>query len=451
MNDRKPLTPAQRLSRGLSGREIPRTIEARDFRPLDPATLEHLPKSAAVNVPPANAIPGQPPMWPDRVAALMDANPAGTQRLLADILAAAPSTTVVPARTPRRLGRMIVLPVVAAIAALGIGAALPAAPAQAATRVTAQATATEGPGLNILGHHIGSYWLGGRLMDCIRFGDKVGDGPTHTGTADARIVYVEDKWVNTTSNIQSADAYLAVNSLVGNAAFNAELPAFESHLPDGGARVRAMVAEATRLAGPWKVSVDVPTTLPGTMAVAHVTVTSASGAPVPAAQVTVRGVGATVSLATTTDGAGVAAVEVRPTALAYTVAASVQSPGTAVWTNSPSAGHQILVGAGPLQTISATGCASACPASATVSITAPCHHDGHTVTVTWTATSVPGTVVGTLTVSGQEADTALTQGGTTTATTTVPAGATVTVGWKVTDGAGAVLASDTLTSLTVQS
>gem|GEM_PF-2628032 len=299
--------------------------------------------------------------------------------------------------------------------------------------------ATDGPGLTLRtgshhhgSFHAGSYVLDGRQLYCISYGLMSGDGAVHQGTATAEESYIALKWGNAASDVQAADVDLALNSLAGNAAFTADLPGYLAQLPDRGARVHAMLGEAKRLAGPWHLTIDTPQALPGSTVTAHVTVTSASGNPVQAAVVTVKVVGGTATTTVTTDGSGVASVPVVPTALSYTLAASVQSPGTAVLTNTPSRGRQTLIGAGPLRTVSGTGCASVCPASATVTIDAPCKHGtAATVTVTWTTPDLPGAITGTLTVAGQTTETALTRGGQTSATVQVPIGSTVTVGWSV--------------------
>ncbi len=313
--------------------------------------------------------------------------------------------------------------------------------------------ATEGPGLTLRAGahhhgamHAGAYILDGHEMYCISYGAQSGDGAVHQGTTNPVAAYIITKWGTTNNGLQAADAYLAANSTVGNPAFDADLPGYEAQLPDRGARINAMIGEAKRLAGPWTIAVDAPQGLPGTSVTAHVTVTSASGNPAPAAVVTVRVVGGTAPTTATTDGSGVASVPVVPTALSYTLVASAQSPGTAVLTNTPSRGRQTLIGAGPLHAVTGTGCASVCPASASVTIDAPCKHGtAHSVTVTWTTVDLPGTVTGTLSVDGQSTTTALVRGGQTSASVTVPSGSTLKVGWSV----GGV--SDTLTTLTVGS
>ena len=239
--------------------------------------------------------------------------------------------------------------------------------------------------------HAGAYMLDGHEMYCQTYGAQLGDGPTHAGTKDAQVTYIVDKWGTTTSAVQAADVYLATNSLAGSAAFNSDYAGYLNQLPDRGARVKAMLAEATRLAGPWKVTVTAPKAVPGMMVLASVTVTSASGAPVPGVRPTVHGVGAVVSTATVTNGAGLASVEVRPSMLTYTLSATISSPGSTAWTNTPTAGHQVLVGAGPNATVNGSACATVCPVSADVHIHAQCDDKGnHQVDITFTAENLRG-------------------------------------------------------------
>ena len=359
------------------------------------------------------------------------------------------SARVVDGAPVSRLHRIAVvaLGVICATALLIFGFGV--IPAHASTA----SIATEGPGLTLHtgthhhgAMHAGAYILDGHEMYCISYGAQSGDGAVRQGTQPAVITYIVDKWGTTSNPVQAADVYLAVNSLVHNAAFDADLAGYEAQLPDRGNRVNAMISEAARLAGPWTIAEDTPQALPRTSVTAHVTVTSASGNPVPAAVVTIRVVGGTAPTTATTDGSGVASVPVVPSALSYTLAATAQSPGTAVLTNTPSRGRQTLIGTGPLHTVSGTTCATVCPASATVTIDDPCKHGtAHQVTVTWTTVDLPGTVTGTLSVDGQSTSTALVRGGQTSASVTVPNNSRVTVGWTV----GGV--SDTLTSLTVAS
>ena len=476
MSDRSTPTPPPRRSRGLSGRPVEGYPPAGavpgqpplTFVPLDPATLEHLPATAAINHPievddrPDDRTIARAITAYDRRRGLAAYAKAAMDREV-DAAVDAHDVIEVPVevgdvtvihlgRIPRQRGRYLaaILATMTGAAVLGVGVVAPV-PAQAAT-VHAMGTATEGPGINVPGHHLGAYELGSHELYCINFGKMTGDGPTHTGTADARVAYIVDKWGNTSNAVQSADTYLAANSLVGNAAFDAALPGFESHLSDRGARVRAMVAEATRLAGPWHIAVTAPKTAPGTMAVATITVTSASGNPVPGVQVVTHGIGALVSTATLTNGAGVAQAEVRPSVLSYTITASVQAPGTTVWTNSPSAGHQILVGAGPNVTVNGSACASVCPVSATVTESAACTDQGaHQLTVTYTADATPGSYRATLSVNGVPATSALAPESTVTLQVQVHAGDVVSVSWQALDNGGNVLINRTLTSLTVQS
>ncbi len=78
MTNRTHPTPAQRLARALDGRELPATPIR--FEPLDPATLTHLPRTAAVNPETLDHLTAS-----NRVAALIGLNPEGTARLLADV------------------------------------------------------------------------------------------------------------------------------------------------------------------------------------------------------------------------------------------------------------------------------------------------------------------------------------------------------------------------------
>ena len=170
MSDRNP-TPAQRLSRGIAGRlpvtsqkvpELGATAgDALDFQPLDPATLEQLPAGAAVNAgyPPSGAVPGQPALWPmlderpdtqtlkrltlayDRRRGLTttlvspsttvdEAVDAAVDRL-ADVVDANPHlASLTTTRIPRQVvRRVIVLPVVALLAGLGLVTGTPRAEA----------------------------------------------------------------------------------------------------------------------------------------------------------------------------------------------------------------------------------------------------------------------------------------------------------------------------------
>ena len=343
------------------------------------------------------------------------------------------------------MNRRLAAVLVAALATV----ALTAVPAQAAT-------STVGPGLDLKSgtHHKGSlhagaYWLDGHEMYCVTYGAALGDGPTRTGSRDARTTYIVDKWGTTRDAIQAADVDLAINSLAGSAAFNADYPGYLAQLPDKGARVKAMLAEAVRLAGPWKVTVTAPKAVPGSMVLASVTVTSASGFPVPGVRPTVHGVGAVVSAASATNGAGVATVEVRPSALTYTLSASISSPGVTVWTNTPSSGHQVLVGAGPNVTVNGSACATVCPVSATVTVHAQCDDKGrHQVDVTWTVEDLPGSYVGTVNIGGHASQVEVAAGETRTVSGQVTAGQDVTVGYQILDSTGAVLVTATLDGFT---
>ncbi|MDT4893899.1 MAG: hypothetical protein QOE97_2934 [Pseudonocardiales bacterium] len=137
------------------------------------------------------------------------------------------------------------------------------------------------------------------------------------------------------ASARTSDVRLAELSALNSAKYDGRDRAVQwSYLRNGAggtsvADAQAMLAEATRLAGPYSVSVQLPANaLPGIRATASLTVRAARGAGVPQARVTLTASGATLPAGVTTDASGRATFSVTPgtaTATSYRVSAAVQS------------------------------------------------------------------------------------------------------------------------------
>jgi hypothetical protein len=146
-----------------------------------------------------------------------------------------------------------------------------------------------------------------------------------------------------------------------------------------------------------------------------------------------------------TTGAGVAQIQVVPTALTYTINVSVTGPWGKVWTNIPSKGRQHLIGAGPQSTVTSTACATVCPVTARINIDAPCEGSTrHTLTVDFRAESIPGTYRGFILVNGTRTVADLKPGQAATITTQISDGDTLQAGWEILGDRGDVLVTRTL-------
>lgn len=447
------------------------------FTPLDPAGLPHYPRHAAVNAPAlrdATALIGRAGAYhltDDGSRRLMDAltlddavdtvvdrlAPIGVDVTAEDV------AITHRGRIPRQLGRYLaavlgILALTATVLGLTPG-----------TGTAAQAaTASKGPGLTLKvggrSYFVGPYVIGGRLLFCTDEGLLLGDGRVAQGRGVAKVDDETrarlDLLVNTYGQVtdarSAARVKLAVATLVAPAdpAMRKVLPSLLAQMTAADRTAITGMVDASRTHAPYRVTVDLAGAVPGQVGTVEATVTGSDGRPAVGRQVTWTLSGGTLTTtAKTTDTQGRARAEFASSGLGQQVTATVVSPSsTAVWQNTPTRGHQLMIGGGFTDATKGSATAELCPVEATHRTVCPCKKVGdREITVTWTAADLTGAYRGTVTVDGTEvAHADLAAGETGEATIHVQPGQTITVGYSIYASArtGAPLFSDVLDSWT---
>jgi len=283
------------------------------------------------------------------------------------------------------------------LAAAVLGASLTAAPAHAAPAPTARvATAkpalVKGPGLALKAgkHHsvsrtmwAGSYILNGTEGWCVSYNLLAPNGKIGKGTAAAvmpkaavaRAAYI----VNTSRSGDRAHAnarvWFALATLIAAdpkgqptragqqqaLALKADLPGYIAQLSAGDRAGYRALLTASLAAGKAALKVAAPQLLPKQKGTVTVSVTT-NGRPAAGALVTLTGHKAAIAARTArTDRRGRARFTVTPTSYGATVRATATVPSSStVWLNTPSRGHQVIIGGGHVDRV--TGAATIiCP------------------------------------------------------------------------------------------
>lgn len=463
MNDRTNLTPAQRLSRAISGRELPPTGQPPiAFVPLDPDTLEHLPMSAAVN-PPVVEVDERPD---DRTIARVTAAYDRREELLAtldreatdeavDAVVAAHDEIEIPVsvgdltvihrgRIPRQRGSYL-----AAILGMVGAAALILGLIPGLTPTADAATATKGPGLELKAEgrtvHVGAYIIGGHALYCTDWGYELGNGAVRQGTGPAkvdaetraRLDLIVNTWGATKDNRQAARVKLAMDTLIApvDIRLRKALPGLLSQVTAADRAQVAGMVDASRTHAPYRVQVDLSGAVPGQAGTVEATVTGSDGRPAVGRQVSWALNGGTITVGSkSTDARGHARMEFLSTALGQSVDPAITSPSSsAVWQNAPSKGHQLMIGGGFTDTTTGTATAELCPVSLTVTSHCDCRKTGtRTVDFHFSADDVAGAYAVAVKVDGVAVGTSpLDRGGDVTITVQVPDGAHVEAVWSI--------------------
>jgi hypothetical protein len=400
-------TPAQRLARGIDGRTDAEAL---------PALVD-----------------------PDRVTALVGVDDDGTRRLLDDVAAteAPRAEDVLPSRGhwPRfrawhrslpevaqaLVTTLLLLPV--AVPLMVVAMTIDASNAYAATSIA------KGPGLELLvkgkREFVGPYRIGGKLLYCTDEGLQIGNGkvvkgggaPKLDAETRARVNLLVNTYGNVTDNRAGARVKLAVATLVApfDAKMRANLPGMLTQMtPADRTEITRMVTTSATHA-PYRISRSLTAAVPGQRGAAVVTVLGSNGKPAAGRTVTFHLTGATAATATTkTDAKGRAAATYVATGLSQSMTADVTSPSsTAVWQNTPTKGHQLMVGGGFTDTFRASAAAELCPVTLRVVKFCDCDKDGaRKVELTFTAESYPGAYTVNVLVNGQSAGSAALKAGT---------------------------------------
>ena len=213
-----------------------------------------------------------------------------------------------------------------------------------------------------------------------------------------------------------------------------------------------MVAAAA-IHAPYKVTVAFPGAVTGQPGTLTVTVLGSNGKPAAGRTVTATITGAAtrnpITAKTNTNGVAVLPYTAARLAQSYTL--TVTSPSsTAVWQNSPSKGHQHMIGGGFTETQTATGAVTVCPMRVRISTDCACGQKTVTVEAIFTGQR-PGSYLAVVSVNGKVAAQESVNGtDQTTISVTVPVGSEVTAGFVVLHDDGGQIDGGTLATVAIR-
>lgn len=256
---------------------------------------------------------------------------------------------------------------------------------------------------------------GGAHGTCI---DSHVNGPLHGPYSALRVIHdpVYGELNHLFASGATSDVRLAELSALNSRAYDHVDPSEQwSYLRNGAggtsvADANAMLAQAQRLAGPYRVALSVPASLPGQYATVTITVQSAAGAPVGGAVVSMSASGGTpTQAAVTTDAAGSATARVLVTGpgATYSVTGAVQSWTDLVEYGAP--GEQRMLSAAAPTTQRGTAHATITTDRAVNLIKVAAHDPSHTAVAgyQYRISDAAGHAVATVTTGARPDDAAL--------------------------------------------